>query len=67
MRTVTIDIHPGGDGYAWWAESDDMPGFTSTAATRERLIGFLPEDVAYYFDDDGKPTDIRTRDVEDDE
>lgn len=61
---MIVNIHPGSDGYAWWVESYDMPGFVSTAATRERLIGFLLGDVACYFDDDGRPTDIRTVDAD---
>lgn len=55
-RQVKITYHKE-DG-AWWAESDDMPGFSAAGDTFAETRKLAREDIPFYFDD-GKPTQIR--------
>lgn len=55
-RQVNITYHRE-DG-TWWAESDEMPGFSAAGNTFEETRRLAREDVPFFFDDN-KPTLIR--------
>lgn len=46
MRQVTVSFH-NEDG-VWWAESDDLPGFSAAADTREELVSLVRDGVAFH-------------------
>ena len=51
MRRVTVIYHH--EGNSWWAESNDLPGFSAAADTREELDALVREGVNFHFD--GEP------------
>lgn len=55
-RQVNITYHRK-DG-VWWAESDDMPGFSAAGDTFAETRKLAREDIPFFFDDN-EPTTIR--------
>ena len=55
-RQVNITYH-GEDG-VWWAESNDMPGFSAAGDTFAETRKLAREDIPFFFDDN-EPTTIR--------
>ena len=49
MRTVSLRYHRGDN--AWWADSDDMPGFSAAADTFNAIRKEAWDGVRFYFDD----------------
>lgn len=50
MRLINVDYHHE-DG-SWWAESDDVPGFTAAAATFAKLRELTAEGIKFYLGDE---------------
>lgn len=49
MRTIVIKYHHEDD--AWWAESDDLPGYSAAAETLPLLRDRVREGVAFALED----------------
>ena len=50
MRDITVTYHH--EETTWWAESDDLPGFTAVADSISELQSLTYEGVSFYLDDE---------------
>ena len=48
MRSVTVTVHH--EGVSWWAESDELPGFSALAASRAELREMVASGVDFYLE-----------------
>lgn len=58
MRQITVTYHH--EGASWWAESDDLPGFSAASHDLESLRSLTYEGVE--FELDGDPFSMVERD-----
>jgi predicted RNase H-like HicB family nuclease len=52
--TFSIHLEPTDTDVVWWAESDDLPGFSGAASTLRELRGLIEEAVRLHLADEAE-------------
>ncbi|MFI7586253.1 type II toxin-antitoxin system HicB family antitoxin [Spongisporangium articulatum] len=60
MSVITMQYHH--EGGSWWAESDDVPGFSALADSLAALRAEVREGLAFHFED-GDVADLDVREL----